>query len=105
MCLLKDGRNLTIPKMQACIESAFGDVCDYDTMIRSLCELKQNDSKSVEENMLEIHEAVAVMCCTYMYQISDLGKNLIHNRFYHVLSPSLHNALCLLCLSCWRGNR
>ena len=33
---VEDGRNMTIPKLLAHMDSAFGDVLDYDTMIRSL---------------------------------------------------------------------
>ena len=53
---LKDGRNLTVPGPLACMDCAFGDVHDYDTMIRS-----QKDNESLEEYMLQIHQAVAVI--------------------------------------------
>ena len=49
---LENGRNLTIPKLLVCMDRAFSDVCDYDTMVRSLYKIRQNDSKSVEEYML-----------------------------------------------------
>ena len=49
---LEDGRNITIPKLLVCMDRAFSDVRDYDTMIRSLYEIRQKDSKSVEEYML-----------------------------------------------------
>ena len=40
--------------------------------------------------MLQIHEAMAVIHHTYPDQISDQGKNLMRNRFYHGLSPIVH---------------
>ena len=91
--LLEDGENLTIPKLLAHMDHAFSDVHNYDTMIRSLYEIRQKDSKSVEEYMLQIHEAVAVICHAYPDRISDQGKNLMWDQFYHGLSPSLCDAL------------
>ena len=76
VCSLEDGGNLTIPKFLAHMDRAFSDVRDYDTMIRSLYEIRQKDSKSVEEYMLRIHKAAAVIHHTYLDQISDQGKNL-----------------------------
>ena len=49
MCSLEDGGNLTIPKLLAHMDC---DVHNYDTMIRSLYEIRQKDSESVEEYML-----------------------------------------------------
>ena len=43
---LEDGRNITIPKLLACMDCAFGDVPNYNTMIRSLYEIKQKESES-----------------------------------------------------------
>ena len=90
---LEDGRNLTIPELLACMDHEFSDVCNYDTMIRSLYEIRQKDSESVEEYMLQIHEAVAVIFHTYPDQICNQGKNLMWDQFYHGLSPSLCDAL------------
>ena len=39
------------------------------------------------------HETMAVIHHVYPDQISDQGKNLIQDRFYHGLSPSLRVAL------------
>ena len=49
---LEDGGNLTVPKLLVHMDCAFGNVCDYGTMIRSLYEIRQKDSKSMEEYML-----------------------------------------------------
>ena len=75
------------------MDHAFSDVCNYDTMIRSLYEIRQKNSESMEEYMLQIHEAIAVIHCTYPDWISDQGKNLTQDRFHHRLSPSLCDAL------------
>ena len=90
---LEDGSNLTGTKLLECMDHAFSNVHEYDTMIRSLYKIGQKEGKSVEEYMLQIHEAVAVICCTYPDRITDQGKNLAQDRFYHGLSPSLCDVL------------
>ena len=47
----------------------------------------------MEEYMLKIHEAVAVICHMHPDCISDQGKNLRQDRYYHGLLSSLHDAL------------
>ena len=47
------------------MDLVFGDVCEYDTMIHSLYEIRQKEGESVEEYMLQIHEAVAIICHAY----------------------------------------
>ena len=74
---LEDGRNITIPELLVCMEHTFGDVHDYDTMIRSVYEIRQKESESVEEYMLQINKAVVVICHAYPDQISDQGENLM----------------------------
>ena len=90
---LVDGGNITVPELLACIDCAFGDVHDYDTMIRSLYEIRQKESESVEEYLLQIPKAVVVICHAYPDRISDQGKNLMQDRLYHRLSPSLCDTL------------
>ena len=68
--------NLTVTELLEHMNHAFGDVCEYNTMIRLLYEIKQKEGKSVEEYMLAIHEAVVVIHHTYPDQITDQGKNL-----------------------------
>ena len=75
VCLLEDGGNITVPELLVCMDHAFGDVLHYNTMIRSPYEIRQKENKSVEEYMLRIHEAVAVICCAYPDRILDQGKN------------------------------
>ena len=60
------------------MDCTFGDVHKYDTMISSLYEIRQQEGESVEE---------------YPDQITDQGKNLAQDRFYHGLTPSLQDAL------------
>ena len=43
--------------------------------------------------MLQILEAVAVICHAYLDRVTDQGKNLVWDRFYHGLMPSLQDAL------------
>ena len=67
----------------------FGNMHDYNTMIRSLYEIRQNDSKTVEKYMLRIHETVAVIHHAYPEWIPDQRRNLTMDRCYHGLLPSL----------------
>ena len=75
------------------MDHMFGDVWEYDTMIHSLCEKRQKKGESMEEYMLQIHEAVVVICCAYPDWVVDQGKNWVRDRFYHGLAPSLQDAL------------
>ena len=62
-------------------------------MIRTLYEVQQRDGETVEEYMLCIHEAVAVIHCTYPECLPDRGWDLKKDHFYHGLRPYLHDAL------------
>ena len=62
-------------------------------MIRTLYEVQQRDDETVEEYMLRIHEAVAVICRAYPNHLTDRGWDLKKDRFYHGLCPYLHDAL------------
>ena len=73
---LEDGPNLTVTKLLERMDRTFGDVCKYDTMIRSLYEIRQKEGESMEEYMLQIHEAVVVIHCAYLDRVTDQGKNL-----------------------------
>ena len=75
------------------MDHAFGDVCEDDTMICSLYEIRQKEEESVEEYMSQIHEAMAIIHCTYPDWVTDWGKNLVWDWFYHGLTPSLQDAL------------
>ena len=75
------------------MDHMFGNIRDYNTMIRSLYEIRQKDSETVEEYMLRIHKAVVVICCAYPEWIPDQGKKLMRDQFYHGLLPSLRDIL------------
>ena len=49
---LEDGPNLTMTEVLECMDRAFGDVHEYDTMICSLYEIRQKEGESIEEYML-----------------------------------------------------
>ena len=76
-----------------CMDCTFGDVHEYETMIYSLYGIWQKEGESMEEYMLQIHEAMAVIHCTYPDQVTDQGKNLAWDQFYHGLTPSLQDVL------------
>ena len=96
MHCLDGGQNLTVTELLEWMDHTFGDVWEYDTMIRSLYEIRQKEGKSVEEYMLRIHEAMAVICHAYPYRVADQGKNLAWDRFYYGLAPSLRDALTFM---------
>ena len=51
------------------------------------------DDEMVEEYILCIHEAVAVIHQAYPDHLPDRGQDLKKDRFYHGLHPYLHDAL------------
>ena len=57
---LPGGINIPLDELLRCMDPTFGNVCDYDSMIQSLYEICQKKSKTMEEYMLTVHEAVAV---------------------------------------------
>ena len=71
----------------------FSNKRDYDGMIRTLYEVQQRDDETVEEYMLCIHKAVAVICRAYPEHLTDRGWDLKKDCFYHGLCPYLHDAL------------
>ena len=73
------------------MDTVLGNVQDYDSMIRSLYKIHQKETENVEEYMLRIHEAVAILRQAHPEWMSDQGKNLRWDRFYH--GPHLRNAL------------
>ena len=91
-----EGKDIPVKELLEHMERTFGNVHDYDTMIHSLYEVRQKDSKTMEEYMLHIHEAVAVICCTYPNRIPDQGKDLKKDHFYHGLQASLQGALSFM---------
>ena len=62
-------------------------------MIRSLYEIRQKENETVEEYMLRVHEAVAVVKCTYPDQVPNEGESLRRDHFYYRLTPHLRDVL------------
>ena len=56
------GKDISMWDLLMHMEKTIGNKRDYDAMIRTLYEVQQRDDKTVEEYMLYIHEAVAVLC-------------------------------------------
>ena len=92
-CMLDEGKDIFVQDLLMHMERTFGNKHDYDAMIRTLYEVQQRDDETVEEYMLHIHEAVAVICRAYPDHLLDRGRDLKKDRFYHGLQPYLHDAL------------
>ena len=61
VCSLEGGEHLTLTKLLQCMDRAFGEVSEVDTMIRSMYEIRQVEKETKEEYMLLIPEAVVVI--------------------------------------------
>ena len=90
---LHGGQNMMVTELLEWMDRTFGDLWEYDTMIHSLYEIRQKEGESMEEYMLQIQEAVVVICHTDPYWVANQGKNLVWDRFYHGLAPSLRDTL------------
>ena len=73
---LEEGNSITVRELPEYMDAMFGNMCDYDFMIRSLYKIWQKEAESMEEYMLRIHEAVMVICHARLDCVSDQGKNL-----------------------------
>ena len=92
-CSLPGGMNISLNDLLRRMGRTFGNVRDYDSMIRSLYEICQKENESVEEYMLRVHEAVAVVKHAYPNQVPNEGESLRRDDFYYGLTPSLRDAL------------
>ena len=90
---LPGGMNISLSDLLRRMDHTFGNICDYDSMIRSLYEIHQKENETVEEYMLRVHEAVAVVKRAYPDQVPNEGEGLRRDRFYYRLTPSLRDAL------------
>ena len=90
---LPGGMNISLNDLLRCMDRTFGNVRDYNSMIRSLYEIRQKENETVEEYMLRVHEAVAVVKRAYPHQVPNEGEGLRRDRFYYGLTPSLRDAL------------
>ena len=91
--MLDEGKDISMQDLLMHMEKTFGNKHDYDAMIRTLYEVQQKEYETVEEYMLHIHDAVAVICRAYPECLPDRGRDLKKDRFYHGLHPYLHGAL------------
>ena len=87
-CSLPGGMNISLNDLLRCMDHTFGNVRDYDSMIRSLYEIRQKENEMVEEYMLRVHEAVAVVKCAYPDQVPNEGESLRRDCFYYRLPPA-----------------
>ena len=92
-CTLNEGKDILVWYLLMHLERTFGNKRDYDAMIRTLYEVQQRDDEMVEEYMLCIHKAVAVIHQAYPDCLPDRGWDLKKDCFYHGLCPYLHDAL------------
>ena len=91
--VLDEGKDISVQDLLMHMEKTFGNKCDYDAMIRTLYEVQQKEDETVEEYMLCIHDAVAVICRAYPECLPDWGRDLKKDHFYHGLHPYLHDTL------------
>ena len=91
--MLDEVKDISVWDLLMHMEKTFSNKHDYDAMIRTLYEVQQRDDETVEEYMLCIHEAVAVICCAYPEHLPDWGQDLKKDCFYHGLWPHLHDTL------------
>ena len=62
---LEGGEHLTLTELLQHMDRAFGEVSEVDTMVRSMYEICQMEKETMEEYMLHIHEAMAVIRRAY----------------------------------------
>ena len=90
---LPGGMNISLNNLLRCMDCTFGNVPDYDSMIWSLYKICQKEHETVEEYMLRVHEAVAVVKRAYPDQVPNEGEGLRRDCFYHGLTPSFRDVL------------
>ena len=90
---LEGWEHLTLTELLQRMDRAFREVSEVDTMIRSMYEICQAEKETVEEYMLHIHEAVAVIWHVHLERLTNQDKNFLHDHFYNGLLPSLREAL------------
>ena len=93
-CSLPGGMNILLDELLRCMDHTFGNVHNYDSMIQSLYEICQKEHETMGEYMLRVHEAVAVVKCTYPDQVPNEGEGLRQDHFHYRLIPSLRDVFC-----------
>ena len=66
--------NIPLDELVRRMDRMFGNVRNYNSMVQSLYEICQKDSESVEEYMLQVHEAVAVVRRACPDQVPNEGE-------------------------------
>ena len=90
---LHEGKDISMQDLLMHMEKTFGNKHNYDAMIRTLYEVQQKEDETMEEYMLHIHDAIAVIHHTYPKCLPDWGRDLKKDCFYHGLHPYLHDTL------------
>ena len=102
---LDEGKDISVWDLLMHMERTFGNKCDYDAIIRTLYEIQQRDDEMVEEYMLRIHEAVAVICRAYLDHLPDRGRDLKKDCSIMDYAPTSMMPSALPWQSCPRGSR
>ena len=72
---LDEGKDISMQDLLMHIEKTFGNKHNYNAMTRTLYEVQQKEDETVKEYMLQIHDAVVVICHTYLKHIPDHGRD------------------------------
>ena len=86
-CMLDEGKDISVWDLLMHMERTFSNKHDYDAMIRTLYEVQQRDDKKVEEYMLHIHGAVAVICQVYPDHLLDRGAGSEEGSLLSWITP------------------
>ena len=92
-CTLDEGKDISMQDLLMHMEKMFGNKCDYNAMIRTLYEVQQKEDETVEEYMLFIHDAVAVIHREYPECLPEHSRDVKKDCFYHGLHLYLHDSL------------
>ena len=68
---LDEGKDISVQDLLMHMEKMFGNKRDYNAMIRTLYEVQQKGDETVEEYMLCIHDAIAVIRHAYPECLPD----------------------------------
>ena len=90
---LPGAMNILLDELLRHMDRTFGSVRDYNSVIWSLYEIHQKEHEMVEEYMLRVHEAVAVVKHAYPDQVPNEEEGLRRDCFYYGLIPSLRDTL------------
>ena len=102
---LDKGKDISVWDLLMHMEKTFGNKHNYDAMIRTLYEVQQRDDETVEEYMLHIHDAVAVICRAYPECLPDRGQDLKKDPSTTDYAPTSMMPSALPWQSCLRGSR